>query len=173
MAELTIKSGSKVIYPRLGICQVDGVVERDISGTKVKFYSLKPIDQESVSVLVPIKKAEEVGVRSPIARAEVPKLLRFLSKDIEIAKDYRKRNARNAEHISSGEIFKVADSLKAMNKLSKGKTLSPEEQQTASRARRLLVSEIAYVTKLPAPEVEALIDNALAGKRIRIKSRAA
>ena len=100
-------------------------------------------------------------------------MLRFLGKDIEVMSDHRKRNARNAERISSGEIFEVADSLKTMTKLGKGKSLSPEEQQTLSRARYLLINEIAYVTKLSHSEVEEMIDGALAGKRTRAKKIAA
>jgi len=170
---LTFRDGSKVIYPRLGICRVDGVVEQVVGGTPVKFYSLKPVEQTSASILVPVNKAGEVGVRRLIERAEIPKLLRFLGKDIEVVSDHRKRTARNAERISSGQIFEVADSLKAMAKLGKGKSLSPEEQQTMARARQLLVNEIAYVTKLPAPKVEEMIDGALAGKRARTRKLAA
>jgi RNA polymerase-interacting CarD/CdnL/TRCF family regulator len=67
----------------------------------------------------------------------------------------------------------VADSLKTMAKLSKGKTLSPEEQQTMARARHLIIREISHVTKLTDQEVEEMIDNALAGKKSRAKKLAA
>ncbi|HEV2667965.1 MAG TPA: CarD family transcriptional regulator [Blastocatellia bacterium] len=171
---LTYREGNKVIYPRLGICRVAGIVEQSISGLTVKLYQLKPLDfQESTTVLVPINKAEGVGVRKLIDKADIPKLLRFLGKDIEVASDHRKRNAKNAERMASGEIYEVADSLKTMAKLSKGKTLSPEEQQTMARARHLIIRELSHVTKLTAEEVEELIDNALAGKRSRTKKLAA
>ena len=171
---MTFREGSKVIYPRLGICRVAGVVEQVISGIAVRFYSLKPVDhQETTVILVPVSKAKDVGVRRLIDRSDIPKLLRFLGKDIEVASDHRKRNARNAERISSGEIFQVADSLKAMTKLSKGKNLSPEEQQTLARARNLVVNELAHVTKLSATKIEELVDAALAGKRTRSKELAA
>ena len=75
--------------------------------------------------------------------------------------------------LQSGEIFQVADSLKAMTKLSKGKNLSPEEQQTLARARNLVVNELAHVTKLSATRIEELVDAALAGKRTRSKELAA
>ena len=171
---MTFRDGSKVIYPRLGICRVVGVIEKSIGGTGVKFYSLKPVDHhDSTHILVPVDKAQDVGVRRLIDRTEIPKLLKFLGKDIEVASDHRKRNARNAERISSGEIFQVADSLKTMVKLSKGKTLSPEEQQTLSRARQLLLNEIAYVMKQSVDEVAEMIEQALAGKKSRAKKIAA
>jgi CarD family transcriptional regulator len=167
---LTFREGNKVIYPRLGICRVAGVVDLTVGGTTVKCYALKPLDfQDTTSVHVPVNKAEEVGMRKLIDRADVPKLLRFLGKDIEVASDHRKRNAKNAERMASGEIYEIADSLKTMAKLSKGKTLSPEEQQTMGRARHLLLREIAHVTKLTPEEVEEMIDNALAGKKSRKK----
>jgi CarD family transcriptional regulator len=171
---LTFREGNKVIYPRLGICRVAGVIEQTISGLTVRLYQLKPLDfQESTTVLVPVNKAEGVGVRKLIDKADIPKLLRFLGKDIEVASDHRKRNAKNAERMASGEIYEVADSLKTMAKLSKGKTLSPEEQQTMARARHLIIRELSHVTKLTAEEVEELIDNALAGKRARTRKLAA
>lgn len=171
---MTFRDGSKVIYPRLGICRVTGVIEQTVAGQPVRFYSLKPVDQhESTHILVPVNKVEEVGVRRLIERTEVPKLLRFLGKDIEVASDHRKRNARNAERMSSGEIFQVADSLKTMVKLGKGKTLSPEEQQMLARARQLLTNEISYVTKMPVDKVSDMIDQALAGKRARTRNIAA
>jgi CarD family transcriptional regulator len=171
---LTFREGNKVIYPRLGICRVSGIIEQTISGLTVKLYQLKPLDfQEGTTVLVPVNKAEGVGVRKLIDKADIPKLLRFLGKDIEVASDHRKRNAKNAERMASGEIYEVADSLKTMAKLSKGKTLSPEEQQTMARARHLIIRELAHVTKLTAEEVEEMIDNALAGKRSRTRKLAA
>ena len=171
---MTYREGNKVIYPRLGICRVSGIVEQTVNGSTVKLYQLKPLDfQEGTTILVPVNKAAGVGVRKLIDKTDIPKLLRFLGKDIEVATDHRKRNAKNAERMATGEIYEVADSLKTMSKLSKGKTLSPEEQQTMARARYLIIREIAHVTKLSPEEVEAMIDNALAGKKTRTKSLAA
>jgi len=153
---------------------VAGIIEQRIGETSVKLYQLKPLDfQDSTTILVPVSKATDVGVRKLIDKTDIPKLLRFLGKDIEVASDHRKRNAKNAERMASGEIYEVADSLKTMAKLSRGKTLSPEEQQTMSRARYLIIREIAHVTKLSTDEVEEMINNALAGKKTRTKRLAA
>jgi CarD family transcriptional regulator len=168
------REGNKVIYPRLGICRIAGVIEQTVGDTTVKLYALKPLDyQETTTVMVPVNKADDVGVRKLIDKEDIPKLLKFLGKDIEVASDHRKRNARNAERLASGEIYEVADSLKTMAKLSKSKTLSPEEQQTMSRSRYLIIKEIAHVTKLSTEEVEMMIDDALAGKKTKTRKLAA
>jgi CarD family transcriptional regulator len=105
-------------------------VEHSVGDKAVKFYSLKPVDHhDSTHILVPVNKVREVGVRRLIEKTEVPKLLRFLGKDIEVATDHRKRNARNAERISSGEIFQVADSLKTMVKLGRVKLFLPRSSR--------------------------------------------
>ena len=172
--KLTYREGNKVIYPRLGICRVSGVVEQSAGGTVIKCYCLKPLEsQESTTILVPVTKAAEIGVRKLIDKADIPELLKFLGKDIEVAADHRKRNARNAERLASGEIYEVADSLKTMSKLSKSKTLSPEEQQTLGRARHLIIKEIAHVMKMTVEETEEMIDGALAGNKSRIRHIAA
>ncbi len=165
---MAYREGNKVIYPRLGICRVSGIVEQSAAGMAVKCYSLKPIDsQEGTTILVPVNKAVEIGVRKLIDKDDIPKLLNFLAKDIEVASDHRKRNARNAERLASGEIYEVADSLKTMSKLSRSKTLSPEEQQTMGRARHLIIREIAHVSKMTAEQVEEMIDQALSIRKSR------
>lgn len=171
---MTYREGNKVIYPRLGICRVAGVIEQSAGGTVVKCYSLKPLDSlDSTTILVPVSKAIEIGVRKLIEKDDIPKLMRFLGKDIEVASDHRKRNAKNAERLASGEIYEVADSLKTMSKLSRSKTLSPEEQQTMGRARHLIIKEIAHVMKMTVEEAEDMIDTALTGKKSRAKDIAA
>ena len=172
--ELTYREGNKVVYPRLGICRVAGIVEQSAAGTVIRCYSLKPLEsQDSTTILVPVTKAADIGVRKLIDKTDIPKLLKFLGKDIEVATDHRKRNARNAERLASGEIYEVADSLKTMSKLSRSKTLSPEEQQTMGRARHLIIKEIAHVMKMTVEETEEMIDEALAGKKSRMRNIAA
>ena len=90
-----------------------------------------------------------------------------------MASDHRKRNARNAERMATGEIYDLADSLKTMSKLSRSKSLSPEEQQTMGRARDLIIKEIAFVTRQTIAQVEEMIDQALTGKKTRSREIAA
>ncbi|MEY3283792.1 MAG: CarD-like/TRCF domain, partial [Acidobacteriota bacterium] len=67
---MTYREGNKVIYPRLGICRVSGVVEQSAGGTVVKCYSLKPLEsQDSTTILVPVSKADDIGVRKLIDKA--------------------------------------------------------------------------------------------------------
>lgn len=171
---MSYREGNKVIYPRLGICRVAGIEEITVANTTVKCYVLQPLDyNDTTMVRVPVNKAEEVGVRKLMEKEDLPKLLRFLGKDIEVATDHRKRNQKNSERMASGEIYEIADSLKTMSKLSKSKTLSPEEQQLAGRARHLLIREISHVTKMTPEEVEQVIEDALQGKKPKTKKQAA
>ena len=117
--------------------------------------------------------AEKDNFVTPALVGDLERQAKALGKDIEVASDHRKRNARNAERLASGEIYEVADSLKTMAKLSKSKTLSPEEQQTMSRSRYLIIKEIAHVTKLTTEDVEMMIDDALAGKKTKTRKLAA
>jgi CarD family transcriptional regulator len=171
---VSFREGNKVIYPRVGICRVAGVEEFTVVGTTAKVYVLEPLDdKEGTLVRVPVNKAEDVGMRKLMEKEDLPKLLRFLGKDIEVATDHRKRSQKNSERMASGEVYEIADSLKTMAKLSKSKTLSPEEQQLAGRARHLLIREISHVTKMTNEEVEQMLEDALQGKKPRAKKQAA
>ena len=54
--------GDKIVYPMHGAGTIDSIEEKDILGEKQSYYILKM--PSNVKVMVPISKAEEVGVRN-------------------------------------------------------------------------------------------------------------
>ena len=119
----------------------------------------------STSVQVPLMAPDALLIAS-VARAGLP-LLQFT-----LLKLWQQRR-RN--RITQDVYQQVGNPRQALERSAEAlyTSLIPEEQQTMSRARYLIIKEIAHVTKLSIEEVEQMIDDALAGKKAKTKKLAA
>ena len=66
--------GDKIVYPMHGAGTIDSIEEKDILGEKQSYYILRMPGE--VKVMVHIKKAEEVGVRSIIDKSSEDKVFK-------------------------------------------------------------------------------------------------
>ena len=71
--------GDKIVYPMHGAGVIDAIEEKDILGEKQAYYILKMPGE--VKVMVPVDKAEQVGVRNIIDKTSADKVFSVLSQD--------------------------------------------------------------------------------------------
>ena len=82
--------GDKIVYPMHGAGTIDSIEEKDVLGEKQSYYILKMPGE--VKVMVPIAKAEQVGVRSIIDKGSADKVFEVLEHDeTEMNKNWNKR----------------------------------------------------------------------------------
>lgn len=165
---MNFKVGDKVVYPNHGI----GIIE-DISrpaggeGERV-FYCLRILANQS-TVLVPTSNTDQVGLRKVVSRKEVERVFKILrSTDVAVAADWKGRYQENSDRMRTGSIEEVAQVLKNLALLSQNKSLSYRERKMLDKARYLVVSEIAEVSKVPEAKVEEKIDKAIGLSRERV-----
>src|SRR5688500_3525589 len=152
---MELSVGQKVAYPSQGVCLVEGIRNRTIGDTSIKFYALRVLSDNSI-ILVPMANAESVGIRPIISSIQCKKLIRELSADFEpVSADWKTRSREFAGQLSSGDVFQAADVLKKLTFLSREKKLSFREQTLLEKSKFLIVSEI---TNADAAEEEALRD---------------
>ena len=72
-----------------------------------------------------------------------------------------KKNQENSEKMRTGLIFEVADVLKSLYQLSCNRILSFREKKMLDRARHLVVSEVATVSRVSEDKAGQMIDQAL------------
>lgn len=158
---MTLSEGCKVIYPSQGPCLVDDIVKKEINGEGMEFYRLVGLGENGAEVLVPVDKAEAVGLRLLMKKSDIPKILAHLKEPVETSTDWKQRSQNNLKRITSGSAFKVARVVKSLTDLSETKKLSPAETETLARAKTLLASEIAQVMGIEESAAETKIDKAL------------
>jgi len=151
----TFKIGDRAVYPSQGVAEVVGIESKEISGNEEVFYVLKILDTQK-KILVPLSKAESVGLRQVIGSSEVDAVLGIL-RDRNVVADtqtWNRRYRRYLEKIKTGSVFDVAEVLRDLNLRKFDKTLSFGERKMLDTARSLLVQELSVATSRVQHEVE-------------------
>ena len=134
--------GDKAVYPAQGVAEVVGIDEKEISGKVLRFYSLRVL-QSDMRILVPIDKAEDVGLRQvlPVEQlAEVYDILRQPGA-LRDKQTWNRRYRGFIEKLKTGDIHELAE---VVHDLGKGqRLLSFSEKRMLSTASNLLVTEVA------------------------------
>ena len=156
------KVGDTVVYPAHGVSEVEAIETREISGNKISFFILKVLDTQ-ITVMVPVTNVKNVGIRKPIDKKGIEKVLDIL-KERSVSIDNQTWNRRYREYmekIKSGSAFEIAEVLRDLNILKRGKELSFGERKMYDTASNLLVSEIAISKSLDKADVEKMLLEAM------------
>jgi len=147
------------------------VVEKVVAGRPIRFYQLALLDERGGELLVPVDKAQAIGVRRLLGRSEIPKLLNQLKQTDGTAKNWKHRADDNFKLLASGSAFDLAKILGSLTEWSETKPLSAREKLTLERAKKLLVCEISEVMRESKSAVEELVEQALRARKITRVSR--
>ena len=153
--------GDKVIYPSQGPCLVNVPVKKVIDGSSVSFYHLALLDGSGGELFVPVDKVRSIGIRRLLKRTEIPKLLGLLKQTVQIDKNWKQRGIDNHKRLSTGSAFDLAEIVESLTELMGTRALSFRESWMLSKARKLLVCEIAEVMHEPISAAEQQVDEAL------------
>lgn len=158
---MTFKIGQKVVYPTQGIAIVEQIETRQINGEEQLFYLLR-LHANNSMVMVPIRNAEEVGLRTLIAKRRCEELLTALADDFHSPPTaWKDRFKEFSEAMRHGDLFAIAEVLKTLTYLNRQKPLSFREKQMLERAQYLVVSELAMVCRKAESSVSPLVEQAL------------
>ena len=138
------KVGDKAVYPAQGVAEVVSIEERDIAGARQRFYVLRILDSDR-RIMVPVKNAETVGLRSVICEEEIREIFEIL-RERTVAFDNQTWNRRYRgfmDKIKTGSIYDVAEVLRDLYRLKAEKSLSFGERRMLDNARTLVVKELA------------------------------
>jgi len=153
--------GDRVVYPPHGAGVIKSIEEKTVLKEKKRYYILQLISN-NMTIMLPIDKSTDMGLREIIEEKEVKKVFRILkANNIESADDWKERYNLNLEKIKSGSIFKIAEVARNLANRNKEKGLSAGEKRLLDSAYQLIASEIAYVKNINEDEALLLIDNML------------
>jgi CarD family transcriptional regulator len=160
-----LTSGNKVVYPSQGPCLIGQVVKKVIDGRQICFYQLALLDDSGGELLVPVDKAQTIGIRPLLNSSDIPRILSLLKEPPGADKDWQRRANDNLKLLSSGSAFDLAEVVKSLTKLSEKKALSFRESRTLEKARKLLIVEISEVTGETKSAAEKQINEALKAQK--------
>ena len=155
------KVDQKVVYPSQGVGIVKEIFEKTFKEQMMLYYKIY-IEASDMIVMVPVEKAEELGIRQIVSAKEVQKALDLLSADFEpITSDWKLRYQMNLELLKKGTISDIAEIVRCLYNRSKVKELPILERKLYDSAKKLLEDEIAYALKKTPKEIEQAIHTKL------------
>jgi len=160
--DLSFKVGDKAVYPSQGIVEVVGLEKREIHNKIQHFYVLC-LAESGLRILVPVNKAEQVGLRPVSGTDEVAEVLAILrEKDVPLDRHTWNRRYRGfMDKIKSGSIFEVAEVLRDLHRLKRMKPLSFGERRMMDTAKDLIVQELSVAQLTARENVESTLALAL------------
>ena len=141
--------GDFVCYPMHGVGTVESIEEQTVLGETSKYYLLR-FTFNRMTAMIPVLNAESVGLRSLSSYDDCMETIRFLQDDtvLQESENWNQRYRENLEKLRKGNIFDVAQVVKALMKREQEKGLSAGERKMYLTARQVLVAELSAATKL-------------------------
>jgi CarD family transcriptional regulator len=158
---VTFKKGDTVVHPEHGAAVIQEVRVKEFLGEKRKYLVLRVVYGD-LTVLVPTDSTEQVGLRACVSKTEARKILKTLTEDeSSTAANWSRRFKNNLEKLHSGDPYEVAEVLRNLAIRDREKGLSAGEKRMITKARQILISELAFATGKSEDEAEAVIDGVL------------
>src|SRR5215813_4156810 len=155
--------GDKAVYPAQGVAEIVGIDEKEISGKIQRFYVLRILDSD-MRILVPVDKAQQVGLREVATADEITEVMDILrEKGVHVDKQTWNRRYRGfMEKIKTGSLFEVAEVFRDLYRLKDQKTLSFGERRMLDTAKSLIVRELSISRNWTEQRVEKELDKLFA-----------
>lgn len=157
---MELQVGDMVVYPAQGVAQVEGHEEKEIMGSRSRFFVLRVLGSDK-KIMVPEGSVLKVKIRAVISEDEVDEVFDIL-RERNVNFDHGTWNRRYRAYldkIKTGSIFEVAEVYRDLNLIKIEKSLSFGERKMLDSARDLLVRELSVVMRRSEEQVERELED--------------
>jgi len=153
----TFKVDQKIVYPSQGVGKIVEIKEKKFKDNMILYYVIY-LEVSDMTVLVPVERSEELGIRAIVSAEEAQKALDMIGEDFEpVTTDWKLRYQMNLELLKKGSVEDIASIVRCLYHRSKIKELPILERKLYDSAKKLLEDEISFALSKSVKEVEALI----------------
>lgn len=153
--------GDKVVHPAHGAGVIAGIEEKELLDEYNRYYIIQLAATE-MKLMIPIKTADEIGLR-PVARpAQVAAIYNTLrAEPRDLINDFKKRQSILTAQLKSGEIIDVAEVVRDLFWRNEDSPLSPTESRQLEGAQEQLAGELSLAEDVDVEESLAHIQEVL------------
>jgi len=149
--------GDHVVYPLQGVGVIKRIEERTFRGAPTLYYVIY-LDISDMTVMIPIDKSDEMGIRAIVDQKEAQEAIDTISSKYEpMPVDWKLRYQMNVDLLKQGSIASIAKVVQALYHRSKIKELPVQERKLYDNALRLLIDETAFSMNKDKKEIELLV----------------
>ena len=151
------KLHEQIVYPLQGVGKITSIDERPFKDKMIWYYTIY-LEISDMTVMVPVDKAEQLGIRAIVPREQAEEAMILISQADDAAPtDWKQRYQMNHDLLKQGSVTDIARVVRTLYHRSKIKELPVMERKLFDSATKLLVDEISLSLGKPKTEVEALI----------------
>jgi CarD family transcriptional regulator len=154
------KENDTILYSAHGICRIAEIAEKDLGGSRMEYYVLKPVTNEGATIFVPVNNENLTAkMRHVMSKDEICSLVEAMSDEDTIWMDDEfVRRARYREIISGGDCRDLVRLVKTLHihkqsQKALGKRMKSADEDILKGAEKMLHDEFAYVLKIKRDEV--------------------
>jgi CarD family transcriptional regulator len=156
-ASKTFQVDQNVVYPSQGVGVINSIEEKLFKDQKTLYYVIY-LEVSDMTIMVPVDRAEELGIRPIVAREEALRALELIGEDYDpIPSDWKLRYQMNLDLLKKGSVTDIATIVRSLYHRSKVKELPILERKLYDSALKLLEDEVAYSLHKSKEEVENMI----------------
>lgn len=151
------KAGQEIVYPLQGVGHVQTIEERPFRDRRILYYVVY-LEVTDMTIMVPVDKADDLGIRPIVGKKEAQKALRLIAEKYEpVTADWKLRYQMNLDLLKKGSIIDIANVVRALYHRSRVKELPILERKLYDSALRLLVDEVSFSLERGKEDVEELV----------------
>jgi len=149
--------GEHIVYPLQGVGLIKEIEDRDFKGKPISYYIIY-LDITDMTVMIPVEKATELGIRGIVTPAEAQEALDSLSSIYEpVTIDWKLRYQMNLDLLKEGTVVSIASVVQALYHRSKIKELPVQERKLFDSALKILIDEMSFSFIKEKKEIEEMI----------------
>lgn len=145
-----------VVYPAQGVGKIERIDHRNIGGVECEFYIVR-IQSNNITLMVPVQNAANVGLRHLVTKSQARQILEMLHGDLEqpvfTGQNWNRRFREYSERLKSPDLAIVAEVLRELLLIGRGKELSFGERRLLEQAMGLVSGELGEVLAIPANDL--------------------
>ncbi len=157
---MNFQVGDQVVYPPQGGGTIQAVVEREVLGRPQQYLKVVFV-RGDMDVLVPLEKAQEVGLRRTVSEDEFDRLPEQALLDTELPEQWPPRFRVEQDILARCDTFELARLIGTLTRRDTERGLASTEREILETARALLASELAVVRGSSLADGELWIDGVL------------
>ena len=158
--------GDRIIYGSTGVCQIEDIVENELTGVMREYYVMRPVDTNKSTIYVPVDNDKLVSRMREVPSAEKLKAMIQNAKkeQIEWVDNHIRRSELFHEILNEGEIPRILVLFKTLNARSvmlaqENKHLPKTDERIFKECQKLLCSEISAILNVEQNEALNILLN--------------
>jgi CarD family transcriptional regulator len=147
--------GDKIVHPSYGPGIITAVEHRQVVGDPKEYYVIEMLAEEG-TLMTPVARADDIGLRLALEQDELEKLLVLLdTPPTTLSVDFRERQADIEERLKGADLLAAIEVIRDLAWHDELHRLTERDNKLMQRAEILLAGEIALIEDIDVDQARS------------------